>query len=564
MDLTRIGISQALNRSRDDKDKIVFILDQVGAAGEAQAVNQGYGDLIAKGLSRDEPEVVCAACGALSNMGVAGADYIGEIASKIGDGNVSVRAAAVQALGGFGYDARDYAPRAASMVTSDSSDVVKAAAIRMLGNVGADEEAEVVKSNLESSNDMVASAACEALGKLGLMRDNGGILVKMLKKPTTCWSALVSLADMGYQAPVEALELVITIGLTKDDSNFRELAVSVVGNLAEAAVREPYLGSLKSVLSNSSPGARAAGAMALGTMGTAAASQADILVPLLSDNGEETSGPQMAQVVGTCAKRSEPYSRLPKAAALWALGQMKAAQHIEKIGECTNDTNWEVRLTALDAVGALGAAARDLAQKVAAQLTDPAFPVRQSAATALGQMGAEGQVEDLVEALTDQSHSVRLAAVLALAELGEAAWSYSHDVFKLLKDDMVPVQAGAVRCLSAMGDIGCNYAGVLATLLNSSDAEVRAEVLDALARMGDFGTGFADDVADCLYDKNAMVSDAAMRSLVAMGPAGKPHLMAAGFLATSEPATLASLPPPTPAQKGYVSALERERAKLGI
>jgi len=397
------------------------------------------------------------------------------------------------------------------------------------------------------------------------MRDSGNVLVKMLKKPSTSWSALQALVDMGYQAPVEALETVITTGLTKDDGSYREMAVTIVGNLTEAAVREPYLGSLKSILSHSSPGARAAAGMAFGTMGAAAAGQADLLLPLLSDGGEETAGPHVAQVVGTAAKRQTAESRLPKAAGLWALGQLKASQHVQQIGDCINDKNWEVRLTALNAIGALGRDAKEQSQQVAAQLTDPAFPVRASAAHALGQMGAEEQAEDLVQALTDHSHSVRLSAVLALAELGDAAWSYSNDVFKLVQDPMVPVQAAAVRCLSLMGDIGCNYAGVLATLLNRDDPELRAEVLDALGRMGNFGASFVDDVAECLYDKNSMVSDAAMRSLVAMGPAGKPHLVSAGFLAASDPGPKPlSLPPPTPTQKGYVSALERERAKLGI
>jgi len=566
MEFTRIGVAQAVARNLNDKVRLVSILEEVGAMGEAQAAAEGYADIVAKCLINPEPEVIAAACAALSNMGMAGADYIGEISGLLGESSALVRAAALEGLGAFGYEARDYAPRVASMVTSESSDYVKAAAIKMLGNVGADEEAEIVKSNLESSSDAVAGAACETLAQMGLMRDNGAILSKMLKKPSTCWSALASLSGMGYQAPVEALESVITIGLAHGDSTYRDQAVCIVGNLGEAAVREPYLGSLKSVLGSSSPGARAAAAMAFGQMGSVAAGEADALLPLLSDAGEETAGAQKAQVIGTNAHRTNACCRLPNAAALWALGQLKACQHLKKIGHCLNDNNWEVRLTALDAVGELGTSAKELGQSVAELLQDSAFPVRAAAARALGHIGADGQAEDLAEALTDQSHSVRLMAVLALADLGEAASSYSHQVFRLIQDPMVAVQAGAVRCLSLMGDIGCNYAGVLATMLNTtSDPELRAEVLDALGRLGNFGSSFVEDVAECLYDKNSMVSDAAMRSLIAMGPLGKPHLVAAGWMAGSENASKqASLPAPSPAQKGYVSALERERAKLGI
>merc|ERR1712125_47503 len=148
-----------------------------------------------------------------------------------------------------------------------------------------------------------------------------------------------------------------------------------------------------------------------------------------------------------------------------------------------------------------------------------------------------------------------------------------NDVFKLLQDPMVQVQIAAVRCLSFMGLVGNNYALVLAKFLNHQDPELRAEAIDGLGRLGSFGAAFAEDVAECLYDKNSMVSEAAMRTLMQMGNPGKPFLVAAGWIAPpSEPASLTfdykeeerSLPAPTRTNKGYMSALARERAKLGI
>jgi HEAT repeat protein len=404
-EFTRLGIASALKRNAGDKDALVSIINQVGTRGESQALLEGYADIIAKGLRNREPEVVSSCCRALSKMGLAGAAYVDEIGPLIGESSRIVRAAALEALGCFGYDARSYVPQAATMASADSSDFVKAAAIRMLGSLGADEEAAIVRSALESSSDVVASAAVESLGKMGLLHDDGQILVDMLKKPSICGSALAALAEMGYKAPVDVLELVISIGLTQSACTYRELAVSIIGNLAEATAHEPHLGNLKSVLSNSSPGARAAAAMAFGNMGMVAASQSDALLPLLSDSGEEAAGPDSALVVGTNAKRSSPQCRLPKAAAVWALGQMKSLQHLQRIGDCMNDSNWEVRLTALDAAGILGADAKELAEMVAAQLRDPAYLVRASAAHVLGQMVAVEYVEDLVQALTDQSHS---------------------------------------------------------------------------------------------------------------------------------------------------------------
>merc|ERR1740117_1212364 len=105
--------------------------------------------------------------------------------------------------------------------------------------------------NLDSPSSEVACAACETLGKMGLMAASGGVLVKMLRNPNQRFSALVTLRQMGYQAPVEALGAVIEECLTDADSSLREQAVAIIGNLPEAAMRQPYLGMLKSTLSSS-------------------------------------------------------------------------------------------------------------------------------------------------------------------------------------------------------------------------------------------------------------------------------------------------------------------------
>merc|ERR1711972_1022003 len=291
------------------------------------------------------------------------------------------------------------------------------------------------------------------------------------------------------------------------------------------------------------------------------------------DDAEESSGPKRAQALGTVTRRSSANHRLPKAAAINALGRMKAMTFLDKIVECLNDKNWEVRVVALESLAAFGTSAKSMAAPVAASLLDSAFPVRAAAAVALGVLGSEGEIPALVDALSDKSHTVRLSAVLAMAEIGEPAWSYAHDVFKLLQDPMVQVQAAAARCLSLMGDVGVNYAAVLATLLNQSDPELRTEVITGLGRMGKYGAAFAEDVAESLNDRNAMVRDAAMKFLMQIGRAGKPFLKAAGWLdASDEPAALlfdfsegdGALPAPSRNNKGYMSALAQERAKLGI
>jgi HEAT repeat protein len=558
----------------NNPEKIIKLLDQIATVGEAQASAQGYATIVVKGLTLANPAVVSACIRTLGKFGAAGADYASQIALHLGDDDSAIQIAALEALGNFGDVAREFTPKAAMRVANSDDIAVKVAAITMLGNVGADEETPRLNSLLADSNDELACAACDALSKMGMMQTNVDILGKMLRKPSTCYSAVAALMDMGTKAPVELLESVLTEGLGSADGSLRELAVAVVGNLADAAVQDPYLKTLKSLLSNSKPGVRAAAATAMGLLGARASTELSALEPLLKDDAEDTFGPQSAQVLGTMARRSAANYRIPKAAALATLGKMKAAQSLDKTVACLTDPNWEVRLAAVEAVTAYGADAKDEAEAIAGALQDSAFPVRAAAASALGILCIENHLPELTEALADQSHSVRLSAVLALAEFGEAAWGCSHDIFKLLQDPVVQVQAAAARCLSLLGETGGNYAGVLATLLKQAEPELRAEICDALGRMGRFGAAFAEDVAECITDNSPMVSDAAIRSLMQMGQAGKPFLIAAGWLApSSEPAALPfdeygetdrTLPAPTRSNKGYMSALAQERAKLGL
>merc|ERR1711972_722912 len=237
-------------------------------------------------------------------------------------------------------------------------------------------------------------------------------------------------------------------------------------------------------------------------MGPRAVQEAGALAPLLMDDAEESSGPKRAQALGTVTRRSSANHRVPKAAAVYALGAMKAMTFLDQIVGCLNDKNWEVRVVALESLAAFGTSAKSMAAPVAASLSDSAFPVRAAAAVALSVLGSEGEIQALVDALSDKSHTVRLSAVLAMAEIGEPAWSYAHDVFKLLQDPVVQVQSAAARCLSLMGDVGGNYAAVLATLLNQSgDPELRTEIITGLGRMGKCGAAFAEDVADGLTDR---------------------------------------------------------------
>lgn len=561
MAFTKADVGRALMAK--DVPSLVSGLAWIGDAGEGPALDMGYTDAVAKFMSHTDSKVVVAALGALGSMGMAGETFADAIKVYLSNSEPTVRAAAAKALGSLGSASMEFASDLATVAAEDSMASVKVAAITALGNIGAESAEGALKTALKDSKVEVSCAAAEALGKMCLLTD-GAALIKMLEKPgPSRYSALAAIASMGIEAPMECLEAVVTSGLGDKDGILRKMAVSIIAEFAEIAILDPVFSKIKGLLSSNEVGVRAAAAVAFAAMGEAAAPQSFALLPLLEDAAEDKGGPEMALVMGTGAKRPAPTYRLPKCGAIYALGCMKVASNLDKIVDCLNDTNWEVRLCALEAIASFGSSASVLAEEVGALLEDTAFPVRAAAATTLGSIGAAGSVEKLAEALKDKAHSVRLAALLAMIDIGEPSCDYSHQVFGLIKDKAPPVRQAAVRCLSFMGETGQNYAGVVALLLNDEDAEMRAEVVEALGRMGPAGAGFAEDVAEKLYDPTAMVVEAAGRSLMEMGPAGRKYLYATEDYIVSEGASEGRTLPPAKVSKAYLSDLEKERAKLG-
>jgi len=561
---TKYDVIRALMKG--DTPSLLAALKWIGEAGEDPALAMGYVDGVGKFIHHTEPAVQAAACVALGNMGMAAEGFVSAIAALLTSPIPAVRAAAVTALGSLAsFDPRNEG-RVATIAEDDTDRGVKVAAITALGDMRADAETELLKKLLKSEHDDIACAAVLALAKLGALADEGSLLSGMIDKPRTRHAALTALSSIGLTAPVMCLEKVVSAGLSDKDSLVRELAVKVIGCMPEAAAEDATIAKIKGMLKSDDAGQRAAAAMALGAIGPDAANESAALVPLLSDKGEDKALAHLALSIGSGAKKASAAIRFPSAAALSALGSMKASGCLEQMTDCLNDSNYEVRLCAVESIAALGTSAAAAASKVTVLLTDVAYPVRAAACSCLGAIGAEDEVEEVVGALKDKSASVRLAALLALIDLGEAAWAYSHDVFKLIKDDTLPCRQGSIRCLSLMGEIGGNYAGVAAMMLNDDSAELRCEACESLGRMGVFGAAFAEDVSEKLSDRSPMVAEAAGRALMAMGNEGKKFLYMQGYL---EPPSLEDTAsktklPPVSFTKAYMSDLERERARLGL
>merc|ERR1711972_192337 len=153
--------------------------------------------------------------------------------------------------------------------------------------------------------------------------------------------------------------------------------------------------------------------------------------------------------------------RKPKCAAIRALGMLGDESFASKIGNSTADSDWEVRLAAVEALGHLGDGGRDVSGKISGCLHDDTYPVRAKAVEALARLNAE--VSHLPKMLNDKSQMVRIEALKAVAAAADTGPTYAAEVAALLSDPLNSVKAAAARALADMGESCQCYAGVIAS-----------------------------------------------------------------------------------------------------
>jgi HEAT repeat protein len=296
-----------------------------------------------------------------------------------------------------------------------------------------------------------------------------------------------ALALLGLDA--RAAQPALLEALTSDDTLVRRGAADALGQMGTEA-----LPTLRRLLTNPNPHLRDGAARALGQMGLPARSAVGGLTAALKD--------------------SESTVRVQAALALWNIDQ-NAELALPTLTSVLKDVDNKDRWEAIDALGQisvearpairgmtevlLGAvkdrdarvrvhAARWLHRRVNKPLvvaallrdcvTDRDPLVRRTAVLALGELGAEGRIVELMStALQDRDVSVRLAAEEGLARTGA---EMVGQLIEALKNTSPRVRAGVARSLGLIGPSAKAAVKPLTALRNDADEGVRAAVQDAL------------------------------------------------------------------------------------
>jgi HEAT repeat protein len=194
--------------------------------------------------------------------------------------------------------------------------------------------------------------------------------------------------------------------------------------------------------------------------------------------------------LGNAIRRPAATAVRPKCAALFALGKMGSEKHMDQIAEALKDNSFEVRACAAEALGDLGA-----------------------------DVVSESETFLLSEAATnDDTHPVRAAAVGALGKL--KADNYVSTVAEALIDKKQSVRVAALGAMGALGDAGEAHTHEVFRCLTEDSVTVRAAAVRCLSLMGEMGQNYASVVATQLFDQQPDIKVAAIEALGRMGVYG--------------------------------------------
>lgn len=401
------------------------------------------------------------------------------------------------------------------------------AALRAAGALGDEDQLEAMASNLGNKAAEVNAGACHGVGLLGGEKadTHSALIAEQLELTRVRPAALEGLIALGATSVGKHAKAIAKC-LSDPDLQTRHLAISALAIVedADASVVDAVVEQTKS----QGAGARAAAALALGRLGSAAAlKQAQALADLLQDDGDDVSW--KVHQVGGGIVRPHPSLKKPRCAALLGLGMLGKVyaesnddtwELSKQIGSQLQEEDWEVRHCALEGVCLMGEKAGVDTEPILDLLDDDVYLIRAKALDALGIMKANDMADQMSDLLADSTPSVRAAACSAIGRLGEDGGDLAPKLYKrLVKDGANIVRAAAAEALGHMGEYGRAYAGIIASMLQEGEPDygVRCAMLSALGEFGPYGAAFAEEVADYLHDAAPPVRAAAARALGNMG-----------------------------------------------
>ena len=253
--------------------------------------------------------------------------------------------------------------------------------------------------------------------------------------------------------------------LETGDTRSKVEASSALGNVLEIRPDFPLVVvALANALRDTSDAVRIAAASALAADGVDPLAAVDGLHEALHDSAHADVRASVALIIGT-------------------LGPTRVIALLPFLKEALGDPNAEVRVAAVEAIGALGSAATGEAESIIPLARDSMPRVRQSVIRTLLNLRAEAGITlpVAIPALSDADPGVRASAGLALGALGNQAAPALPQLITALSDSNPNVVQSALFAITAVGPAARPALPALRRLQARSPDGLAAKVDDAIA-----------------------------------------------------------------------------------
>ena len=189
----------------------------------------------------------------------------------------------------------------------------------------------------------------------------------------------------------------------------------------------------------------------------------------------------------------------------------------QEVGAYLHSKDHSVQLAALEVLGQLGEEAGRFAREIALLAATRDRPDLADPANDALRRMGAAQIAPL---LKDEDAEVRNTGVTILGAMGPKAAAFAKEVAGLLKDDLGGLRVAATVALGQMGKEGAAFAAQVAPLLKDPNITIRFYAAVTLGQMGADAAAFAPDVAALLADEDSRLRGVAAGSLAKMGEPG--------------------------------------------
>jgi HEAT repeat protein len=224
--------------------------------------------------------------------------------------------------------------------------------------------------------------------------------------------------------------------------------------------------------------------------------------------------------------RTTPYTKLREGAArvLGGLGDGGSAARAaaELVAALPNADSWPVRQAAASSLGQLGQTSPDVVAALIHALADDRLSVRWAAASSLDQLGQASPdvAAALIHALANDRLSVRRAAASSLGQLGQASSDVVAALIHALANDRLSVRRAAASSLGQLRQASPDVVAALIHALANDDSDVRQAAASSLGQLGQASPDVVAALIRPLADDDSWsVRQAAASSLDQLGQA---------------------------------------------